>query len=213
MSTQSRIFLDGEGDEWYLRNREAIEVSKIQAHDVEFIFQTLKRSKFTIKNILEIGCSSATKLKLLTSDFIANGAGIDPSTLAIERARDLYPEFDLHVGLASKMPFQANKFDLIFFSFCLYLVPPEELESTLKEALRVLKPKSLIAITDFDPGIEMTQTYKHADNVKSYKRDYTQHLGRLCNSSLIAKKSFSHQGDWFVIDRKDRISTQVFFVE
>ena len=213
MPSQSQIFLDGEGDQWYLRNRAAIEVQSFDAQDVEFIFQTLKGTTFNIKNILEIGCSSATKLKLLSSGFMANGAGIDPSILAIERARNLYPEFDFHVGLASNLPFQANKFDLILFGFCLYLVPPEEIELTLMEALRVLRPKSLIAITDFDAGIEMTQIYKHADGVKAYKRDYAQHLGRLCNLSLIAKKSFCHQGNWFVTDRNERISTQVFFVE
>lgn len=212
MSDQSQIFLDSEGDSWYERNKSTIESAKASA-DITFILQILNGSSFEIKDLLEVGCSSAVKLNWLASSFSASGSGIDPSSLAIQQGKEKYPDLDLNVGLASRLPFEADKFDLVFFGFCLYLVPPEEIELALKEALRVLRPKGFIALTDFDPGIEMTVPYKHVRGLSSYKRDYMQILNKLSNVTLIAKHSFSNSGNFFVEDKNSRVSTQIFFVD
>jgi ubiquinone/menaquinone biosynthesis C-methylase UbiE len=212
MSDQSQIFLNSEGDSWYKRNKSAIETAKASA-DVSFILQTLKGSSFEIQDLLEVGCSSAAKLNLLASSFSASGSGIDPSSLAIQQGAKQYPDLDLRVGLASRLPFEADKFDLVFFGFCLYLVPPEKIELAMNEALRVLRPKSFIALTDFDSGIEMTVPYKHVEGLMSYKRDYMQLLNKLSNVTLIAKHSFSNSGNFFVEDKNNRVSTQIYFVD
>ena len=212
MSDQGQIFLDSEGDAWYERNQCAIETAKASA-DTSFILQILKGSSFEIQDLLEVGCSSAVKLNWLASSFSASGSGIDPSSLAIQQGKKQYPDLDLHVGLASRLPFEADKFDLVFFGFCLYLVPPEEIELAIKEALRVLRPKGFIALTDFDPGIEVSVPYKHVKGLISYKRDYMQLLNKLSNVTLIAKLSFSNSGNFFVEDKNSRVSTQIFFVD
>ncbi len=212
MSDQSNIFLKGEGDSWYERNKFLIESADKYSQDISFILQVLKGSRFEIQNLLEVGCASAVKLNTLASSFSAKGSGIDPSRLAILQGRKQYPHLDLHVGLGSSLPFEADEFDLLSFGFCLYLVPPEEIEITLKEALRVLKPKGFIALTDFDPGIEMTVNYKHRDGLFSYKRNYQQLLKKFANVALVSKHSFSHYGNYFVEDENERVSTQIFYV-
>ncbi len=213
MGHQSESFLNGEGDAWYERNRTAIDEVLHEAQDVNFILQTLKGSAFIIQDILEVGSSSARKLNALSLGFKARGAGIEPSSLAIKEASKRYPQLELHVGLASKLPFEANSFDLVFFGFCLYLVPQDEIDLAISESLRVLRQKGFIAITDFDPGVEMSVPYKHLNGLLSYKRNYTELLGKFSNVILIAKHSFSHSGNFFVIDRNERLSTQIYFVE
>jgi ubiquinone/menaquinone biosynthesis C-methylase UbiE len=212
MSDQGQIFLKSEGDSWYERNKSAIETVQ-DSVDTRFILQILKGSSFEIQNLLEVGCSSAVKLNRLASSFSASGFGIDASSLAIQQGKKQFPDLDLYVGLASRLPFEADKFDLVFFGFCLYLVPPEEIELALKEALRVLRPKGFIALTDFDPGIEMTAPYKHVKGLVSYKRDYMQLLKKLSNVTLIAKLHFSDSGNFFVEDKNSRVSTQIYFVD
>jgi ubiquinone/menaquinone biosynthesis C-methylase UbiE len=212
MSNQGQIFLNSEGDSWYERNKSAIENANASV-DTTFIIQTLKGSQFEIQDLLEVGCSSAVKLNWLAESFSARGSGIDPSSLAIQQGKKQYPDLDLNVGLASRLPFEADKFDLVFFGFCLYLVPPEEIEITINEALRVLRPKGFIALTDFDPGIEMTVPYKHVKGLASYKRDYMQLLNKLSNVTLIAKHSFSISGNFFVEDKNSRVSTQIYFMD
>ncbi len=213
MRYQSESFLGGEGDAWYERNRSAIDSTVIDPYDVKFILQTLKGSTFEIQHILEVGCSSAQKLNSLACSLLAKGSGIDPSSRAIAQATKQYPHLDLQVGLAAKLPFDDDAFDLVFFGFCLYLIPNEGIHGALAESLRVLRPKSFIAITDFDPGIEISIPYKHRNGIITYKRNYHELLNKFSNITLISKLSFSHAGEFFVSDRDERVAIQIFYVE
>jgi ubiquinone/menaquinone biosynthesis C-methylase UbiE len=213
MNHQSESFLNGEGDAWYERNRSTINDTVAVPPDVKFILQTLKDSTFLIQDLLEIGCASADKLNILSSSFLASGTGIDPSSMAITQAKKQYPDLDLQVGLASKLPFNDHAFDLIFFGFCLYLVPNDEIQLAISESLRVLRPKGFIAITDFDSGIEKSVPYKHRNGIFSYKRNYLEMFRSFSNMTLIAKYSFSHSGEFFVTERDERVAVQIFYVE
>ena len=213
MSLQGQAWLDGEGDEWYSRNRSIIDNPTYIPPDVKFIIKTLSKSTFQIRNILEIGCSSASKLNLLSSGFEASGTGIDPSNSASREGKNRFPKLDLHVGLASSLPLPSQKFDLVFFGFCLYLIPPEELEKTISESLRVSRPNSFIAITDFDPGFESIVPYKFEPGLNSFKRSYTEVIKHYHDVALVSKLSFNHADEFFTVDRSERISTQIFFLE
>jgi ubiquinone/menaquinone biosynthesis C-methylase UbiE len=213
MSRQSRTFLDGEGDEWYSRNRFTIDDPAYVSSDVTLIIRTLGGSPFPIQNVLEIGCSSASKLAALSSGLEAKGVGVDPSNQAIQEAKIRYADLDLHVGIASALPFLSKEFDLVFFGFCLYLVPPEELEKSILESLRVCRTNGFIAITDFDPGVESVVPYRHVQGLQSYKRNYFEILKQYCDITLVSKISFSHASDYFAADKNERISTQIFFIE
>jgi cyclopropane fatty-acyl-phospholipid synthase-like methyltransferase len=85
--TQSNVFLHGEGDAWFSRNRAQIESLSEQTIDVEFICNSLAPFSSTIQNILEIGCGSGDKLSRLAEYFDASGSGIDPSVVAISFAK------------------------------------------------------------------------------------------------------------------------------
>jgi ubiquinone/menaquinone biosynthesis C-methylase UbiE len=102
---------------------------------------------------------------------------------------------------------------LVFFGFCLYLVPPTEIFKAVAEANRVLRGGGFLAILDFDYGQFKVSSYKHAEGIFSYKNNYS----RLFTSSgyfhQMSKWSYSHFGNSFTEDRDERVSIEVLFKE
>ena len=213
--SQSEIFLATEGDAWFLRNSEFLKSCTVFPA-VEFIQQTLTPFKFQINNLIEIGCGPGYKLEKLFIEFQGkNGAGLDPSALAIETARErvskLGIELDFLVGVSSSLPFDTNSADLVFLGFFLYLVPRSEILITVSEIDRILRPGSFLAIEDFDAPLGTQNLYKHDDRLTSFKEDYSKYFTGDLGYLLIEKHSYSHQFDHFSTNPEERISTSILF--
>lgn len=217
VETQSDTFLAAEGDAWFLRNREYLESSNNGGIDVDFICNSLFPFQNSITNILEIGCASGKKLLSLVEYFKASGFGLDPSQMAINKAREANKEgtsrLNFEVGVATSLPYRDDMFDLVFFGFCLYLIPPSETYKAIMEADRVLKHGGFIAILDFDYGSLRVNPYKHAEGVFSYKNNYSQIFLSSSYYSLVNKWSFSHSGEYFTHERDERISIEILYKE
>jgi ubiquinone/menaquinone biosynthesis C-methylase UbiE len=215
--SQSEIFLANEADSWYLRNRDHFESGNNSEIDVDFLCNSLSPFRASIANILEIGCSSGKKITNLTEFFNARGFGVDPSDMAINTAKESAQnqplELNFEVGLATDLPYPDQMFDLVYFGFCLYLIPPSEIYKALMEADRVVKQGGFIAILDFDYGSLRVNPYRHAEGVFSYKNNYSQIFTSSSYYSLVNKWSFSHQGDYFTADREERISIEILYRE
>lgn len=215
--SQSETFLQSEGDAWYSRNREKLDSSKAETFEINFISDSLVPFQSSISNILEIGCGSGEKLAKLAENFKASGFGLDPSQMAINKATELTKhhnsKLNFEVGLATDLPYQNEVFDLVFFGFCLYLVPPSETYRAVMEANRVLKYGGFVAILDFDYGSLKVNPYKHAAGVFSYKNNYSQIFTSSGNFSLVNKWSFNHASKYFTQDREERISIEILYKE
>jgi ubiquinone/menaquinone biosynthesis C-methylase UbiE len=214
--SQSSLFLGGEGDAWFLRNSESL-LTPSDSPDISFISSTLKAFQNSISTILEIGCGGGAKLSALSKCFDSLGYGIDPSKKAIQSAREKYSQTEskLHfeTGISTNLPYEDNKFDLVFFGFCLYLVPPNEILRTAMEADRVLRKGGFLAILDFDYGQQKVNNYKHAEGVYSFKNTYSKLFTSLGNFHQVSKWSFSHTDNSFAVDKDERISVEVLYKE
>ena len=182
----------------------------------EYIKKYIKRSdKF--HKILEIGCGAGAKVRVLSEYFQSDGYGIDPSSEAIKAANEkLSPpniKLDFQSGLASQLPFDDKKFDLVFFGFCLYLVEPNEIFKAVMEADRVLRNGGFLAILDFDYGQLRVNPYKHAPGIFSYKNNYSQIFTSSKYFHQISKWSFSHSHNSFAADKDERLSIEVLYKE
>lgn len=213
--SQSRIFLETEGDEWFLRNSAALESSS-DFRSVNFILSTIAPFKDRINNIIEVGCGPAHKLERLFIGLEAKkGGGIDPSILSIEAARtrsvQLGIDLEMHAGISSDLPFQTNVADLVFLGFFLYLVPRDEMTKTVAEINRILKPGGFLAIEDFDVPDKTQNAYKHDNRVVTFKEDYAKRFFEGFGYHLIEKHSYCHKFDSFAIDPDERIATTVLF--
>lgn len=214
--SQSSLFLGGEGDAWFSRNSESLNATSVSP-DISFIFSTLDGFHNSISNILEIGCGGGAKLSALSKHFNSLGYGIDPSKKAIHSASEKYSQTEnkLHfqTGIATNLPYEDNQFDLVFFGFCLYLVPPNEILSAAMEADRVLRQGGFLAILDFDYGQQKVNGYKHAEGVYSFKNTYSKLFTSLGYFHQVSKWSFSHTDNAFALDKEERISIEVLYKE
>jgi ubiquinone/menaquinone biosynthesis C-methylase UbiE len=210
-------FLSGEGDQWYLRNKVALDRFKPDL-GTNLIIRVLGPIGNSISNILEIGCSNGIKVEFLANEFDAAGFGLDPSIMAVDEgnarvnSRNLN-QVQLTVGTADDLPFEDLKFDLVVFGFCLYLVDRDKLSDAILEANRVLKKGGFLVITDFDPGSPTRVPYHHKDGVFSHKDDYSSYFLESGSYYLVAKESYSHSSEVFTVDTMERVSTTVLFKE
>ena len=209
---QSALFIEGEGDNWYQRNKASLQ-SNSEYFEVETVKRVLKSFNGRINSILEIGSCSGIKLNDLCKFFNATGYGIDPSIIAVKEGNKLYENIKLIVSTADILPFNNYEFDLVFFGFCLYLVDRADIYKAVAEADRVLKSGGFLAILDFDPKIRHKNTYHHKSAISSYKADYSTFFTANGHYHLVAKESFSHTHNHFSEDSNERISITILYKE
>lgn len=159
---QSDIFLQGEGQAWYERNKNKLPPE----HDP--VMEIIEKVGITPNHVLEVGCGNGWRLDKLWETYACNTTGIDPfSDRLFSRGRYVIK------GTAAALPGRRNEFDLIIYGFCLYLVDREDLFKVVAEGDRVLQDGGYLIIHDFfvmmDP---YKRKYEHKDGVFSYKMNY-----------------------------------------
>lgn len=215
MNKQKEVFLNSEADQWFLRNKDFLLSKEIRPYPLSPILDLIKYQNIEL-SIAEVGSSighnlnyfknnSKNKLKLI---------GIEPSRLAIETGKELYPDIHFYHGTADDLSFiQDGSLDIIVLGFCLYLVDRSLLSQIVSEVDKKLKANGKVVIFDFDSKFPLANEYKHFNGVFSYKMDYSELFLSLPNYFLVEKKSWSHQGNCFTLDKNERCATWVLHKE
>jgi ubiquinone/menaquinone biosynthesis C-methylase UbiE len=210
---QAKAFLEGEGDNWFQRNKDALG-ARSAFYETETIKRVLGPHRARIKAVLEIGCGNGAKLRDICRFFGAGGCGLDPSAEAIADGKKAGGEdIAFHVATAAELPLPAASFDLVCFGFCLYLVDRDDIFRAVAEADRVLKSGGFLVIVDFDPARRHKRPYHHKPGLFSYKTSYADFFTAGGHYYLVAKDSFAHGGDGFALDSDERISVSVLYKE
>lgn len=202
---QKDTFLNSEGDSWYTRNHKN---ELAHSPDVAVCKRYTKRFN-NEEEVLEIGCSSGEKLNIFKGEL--RGYGLDPSHKAIETGKSKHPDLSLTTGTADDLPYENEKFKLVVFGFCLYLIDRSLIFKVISEADRVLKEKGFIVITDFSPKIPMKNKYLHKEGIYSYKQSYQKLFLAHPAYTLVEQTSFCHNEIFFNEDADERISTIVLY--
>lgn len=160
---QSEVFAKGEGDAWFARNAESMEIPYDPV--IEMLSTYVKNPKY----VYEVGCANGWRLSRI---YDCKTGGIDPSSAAIAEAissgiRNVY------CGDAINL-INAEGCDVLIYGFCLYLCDPEDYFKIVCEGNRVLKDGGYLIIHDFDAadGIPRRVPYEHKEGVFSHHVEF-----------------------------------------
>lgn len=183
MSNQKEFFTGPGRNQWHDRNQSYF--PDANREELKSFSKFLKPGQ----KVLEIGCAAGYHApffeKALTTYY-----GIDVADKSIAAARTQHPQSHFQVASSDELPFSNHYFDFLFFGFCLYVVDRNQLEKTISEADRVLKPGGYLAIYDFDPDKPITKKHRDDPGIYVYKMDYSRLFLAQAHYSLIDKKVY-----------------------
>jgi len=129
--------------------------------------QIMKRRSLIVPEaqgkVLELGVGGGLNLSLYDASRVTSVSGVDPSPGLLTRAHDAAKtagiSFDIKAGIAEALPFADDYFDTVVVTFTLCSV--QDVEATLSEARRVLKPSSKLLFLEHgsspDEGVSKWQ--------------------------------------------------------
>ena len=204
--SQKKVFLSGEGNQWYERNKSAL--STATAEDP--VLQALNHCMMAPERVLEIGCADGWRLAEIERHYGCQSYGIDPSEQAITTGQAEHSTLQLSVGTADALP-AIEPVDLIIFGFCLYLCDPQDLFKIAMESDQLLKDQGHIVVLDFHPPTgHYRNPYIHKEDVFSYKMDYSKLFSWHPAYCLIHQQLFHHQDRSALhFEPNDMVSVQI----
>jgi ubiquinone/menaquinone biosynthesis C-methylase UbiE len=165
--SQKEAFLNGEANAWFERNKNGGDGLS------DPVVSAIQRLNIHAKSVLEIGCSTGTRLERLRETLHAECHGIEPSDKAVRHGMAKNPLLHLLQGSADHLPYEDNRFELVIFGFCLYLCDPSEYFAIAREADRVLRDKGCLVILDFTSPIPYVVPYSHRPGIYSHKLNWS----------------------------------------
>lgn len=173
MTSQDKIFLEYEGNNWFKRNVNCI----IDASRNDLILKMIDLYEIIPKNVLEIGACNGFRLNEIHKKYGSNCTAVEPSELAIEDGKNRYPNIVFYKGIASELPFDdKSKFDMIIINFVFHWISREKLFKAVSEIDRVLSDNGILIIGDFMPDSPVKVNYHHVkdEQMWTYKQDYSR---------------------------------------
>jgi ubiquinone/menaquinone biosynthesis C-methylase UbiE len=137
------------------------------------------------KTVLDLGCGDGTDSSFYLENGAAYVAGIDASNELLEKAKEKHTGIDFQYGLFEKIPFENEKFDLVFSKYA--LMTSAELEPIFIEVTRVLKSGGIFMFLVTHP---IRQFYEKKKEGKDYFKK--EIVDSICFDGLITFKEPSH---------------------
>jgi ubiquinone/menaquinone biosynthesis C-methylase UbiE len=110
----------------------------------EFLEKLLQKIDLKGKDILEVGSGNGSR-SVGFSIYCNKLVGIEPDENKVKQARDKkIANASFQKGIAQKLEFSKEKFDLVIFTLSLHHVPIENMQKAISEAVRVLKKNGFI---------------------------------------------------------------------
>lgn len=209
---QKSVFLNGEGDAFFQRNKKQMEEKKGIYPWVEIFTDFMNRMKVQGGQLLEIGACYGRNLKHFKDEFGLKCYGIEPSVEAVNYGNEIYKdEIYLSQGTADVLPYEDEAFDIVILGFCMFFVDRKDLMRSVAEADRVLKGNGYLIITDFDTKMAFKRENIHNPNVWTYKMQYSDLFLANPQYFLVEKKNYSIGSGLFCEDIQERMTLDILY--
>lgn len=187
---QDTIFLNGEGDAWFNRNKDRLKKSETKNP----IFGQLLDLKISPTRILDVGCAGGDMLEQLRNQLGCECYGVDPSLDAIKNGTKRYSKISLSRGTAADMKFSIHFFDMITARFVFHWIDRNTLLESCAKIDTYLKWGGHLVINDFYSDGFIKQKYHHLpkEDVFTYKQYYPNIFLSTGNYDLISNAVFEY---------------------
>lgn len=214
MRDGKEVFLNGEGDSYFIRNKEVMENRTGGGYAPYSIVKDFLYSQNICgkdKKILEVGCCFGHNLAYLKENLGISCYGIEPSLEAVNYGMEKYLDIVLKQGTSDELLYSDNMFDVVIMGFCLFWVDRKYLLKSASEADRVLRDKGFLVIHDFDTAYSYKRDNIHNAEAFTYKMDYAKLFLANPQYYLVEKRSLLEMGDGFNPDIQERRSLQILY--
>lgn len=170
---QDKVFLNGEGDAYFERNRHAL----CGNWSSDWPLRLINEYHLKPQRVLEVGCMNGWRLAAINATLGCHCLGIDPSPKALEDGIQRFPNVQFRIGRAGLLfGVWDLTFDLIIVHYVLHWVDRRELLISIKEIDRALVDGGYLILGDFAPDYPCKVPYKHRDGIWTYKLPRYQDL-------------------------------------
>lgn len=186
---QDTIFLEGEGDAWFKRNREPYDPAQ------DPLLHCLISQSIQPRDILEIGASRGDRLAALHDRYQAKVTAVDPSAGAVADGQKSFPSVHFFIATARSLPLADESYDLVITSFVFHWIDRKSLLASAAEMDRVLKPEGYLLIGDFASFSPTKTRYHHRldAEVYTYKQDYSALFLATAGYVIVAQQILDHR--------------------
>lgn len=169
-SSQDQIFAAFEGDQWFKRNKDALERFDPAA---DFPLKVMELYGLHPRCVLEVGAANGCRLATISECYGARVVAVEPSVEAIRDGKSKFPYVEFVRGGAHAIPLQEG-FDLIIVNFVFHWIDRTHLLRSIAEIDRLLVDGGFLIIGDFYPVNSTRVPYHHLvePEVYTYKQNY-----------------------------------------
>ena len=156
-------------------------------------------------SVLEVGCSTGNNLRWL-DDGSRHVVGVDVNRGALDELAERLPRVESHLASARRLPFDDQRFDLVFTAGVLIHQPDESLDEVLTEMRRCSRRWIMMA-EYFAPSREEIH-YRGIEGAL-FRRDYGALIAELHGDLTLRQSGFLGRDEgwddvtWWLFERQD----------
>jgi SAM-dependent methyltransferase len=173
-----KVWVGGDSSEYFLR---------LKADEMVLHLRRLGLDPMKL-TALDVGCGTGVTARMLYLKFAALH-GVDSSRGMIERARQLsLPDVSFQISDGGRLPFEKNRFDVVYSMSLFHHVPPEYRLRTLAEMVRVLKPGGWVFNFEHNPLNPLTRLIvRRCPLDQGVELLHAREMTRLCRESNLGQ--------------------------
>lgn len=187
-NSQEKAFVKSEADNWYIRNRDVINVP-VDESNPHLSMEILRNWKLAASGrFIDLGGGNGRVAAYFKNIFPSWEVFVlEPSGKAIEAGKALFPNVNFYQGsITEKCSFPPGSFDICHISGVLCWIDRNLLSLAVSNIDAILADEALLSITDFYTTGQRANPYAHHTGIFTYKQDYSLPFLGLGTYSLVS---------------------------